>query len=127
MKGLLLQDYITIRTTAPAAFITQSELTWLDLSAYRDVVLWLDTREQTSPNGVQIAYQTAPIKDEALFTTLTSLTPAVGITLTPVLQDSATLPVARWLRWQASGNSADITFRIWVAANRPGRRKLNGR
>jgi hypothetical protein len=125
VKGLLLQDFITVRTTLPSVFTTQSEQNWLDLSAYRDVILWLDTREQSG--SPQLSYQTAVAKDEALFTTITTVSPSVGITLTPILQDTASIPVARWFRWQLSGSGGDITFRIWVAANKPGRRNLNQR
>ncbi len=122
MKCFLLQDFITIRSTTAVATITQSEPGWLDLAAFRDVVFWLDAREQSG--SMQLTYQTAVAKDDSLFTNVAILTPATGVTVTPILQDVAAAPLARWLRWQLSGASADLTFRIWVAANKPGRRNL---
>jgi hypothetical protein len=125
MKCFLLQDWVDISGPAGTT-VTQSEGGWLDLSGYRDVVAWLDVRQVTStPN---LLFQTAVTKDDSLFTTAATLRgPGTGVTLTTVLQDTATVPVARWFRWQLqpAGANWDLMFRIWLAASCPGRRKLN--
>ena len=122
MRGLLLQDFTTVLATVGG--LTQSESGWLDLAGYRDVVFWLDVRETAASS--QLLYQTAPAKDDSLFATIATISPvSVGITTTAVLQDFAAVPVARWIRWQLTGANADIMFRIWVSANKPGRRNLS--
>lgn len=122
MKSFLLQDWLVARGTG---VVTQSERTWLDLSGYRDVVAWLDIRE-LSATPPALAYQTAPAKDELLFASAATVSLATGLTTTPILQDTATTPLARWFRWQLNfgGVAGDVEFRIWVAANKPGRRGM---
>lgn len=127
MDCYLLQDWLSLRTTSGGT-ITQSEQAWLDLGAYRDVIAWIDVREM-SPAGVPLAIQTSVAKEESLFATMVALLPSSssGLTVLPALQDVQTGAVnaaglARWVRWQVSSMSAwDITFRIWIAANKPGR------
>jgi hypothetical protein len=52
---------------------------------------------------------------------------ALGMTITPMLKlaSAGRAPCARWFRWQiamSGGLAWDITFRIWIAANRIGNR-----
>ena len=124
MHTFVLQDYITIRGVSGGT-VTQNESGWLDLSAYQDLVFFTDVRE-VSGGTVTLNFQTSPTKDEALFTNVTG---GVGIAAATIragtdkaLLGSATVPVARFLRWTLNGPAAawDMTFRIYVAANSPG-------
>ena len=133
MDSYLLQDYLTLSSPAGGTgVITQSEAGWLDLAAYRDVVAWLEVKE-LSTSSLSIAIQTAVAKQELLFATMaTSPSPlTTGVATVPMLSDlqsggAGAAPLARWLRWQVSLAGAwNITFRIWIAANKPGRAALN--
>jgi hypothetical protein len=67
MHAFMLQDWITIRGSVTT--ITQGEDGWLDLTAYQDLVFWVDCREVTGTTPA-ISFQTSPTKDESLFTTV---------------------------------------------------------
>lgn len=120
-----LTPWTTIRG-ASGTTITQGESQWLDLFGFEDIVTWLQCNEVTTGGAanVTLAYQTAPTKDELLFTPAASvsLAAATGPVITKVIMSTtANAPLARWLRWQlsASGSTStfDATFRIWIAAN----------
>jgi hypothetical protein len=134
MRCLCLQPLITLRGAASVTTIAQPETGWLDLRMFRDLVAWLDVREVASTGGgatLVLNYQTSPTKDDpatgSLLTTMASVTisAGAGLTVTPMLRDLITNPLARWLRWQlvAASQTAtwDATFRIWIAASMPGR------
>jgi hypothetical protein len=121
VHSFVLCDWQTIRG-GNGATVTQSENEWLDLEAYQDVTLWLQVSEITgSPT---CTYQTSPTADDSLFQSMTSsaVTMTAGTTtVTQVLMLSATVPLARFVRWQLAGSGTwDATFRIMVAANAPG-------
>jgi len=138
MRGFLLQDWVTIRRkeqggAAPYPTVVQGQPFWLDLSDYRDVVAWLDVRQVGVADAgvnVQVTYQTAPFEDEALFS---AMAPPIamangysGLTVTQMLADVSP-PLARYFRWMLSPSGAtsapwDITFRVYIAVNRPGYR-----
>jgi hypothetical protein len=124
MHAFILQDWITIRGASTVATITQGEDSWLDLTAYQDLVFWIDCREFTGTTPT-ITFQTSPTKDETLFTAIATAT-TLAASSTPVivkaLLASATVPIARYLRWQLNGPAStwDATFRVLVAANSPG-------
>jgi hypothetical protein len=123
----LLQDWTTLRGTAALTALNQPENGVLDLSMVQDVVGWLEVKEVTPTTGVlQIAYQTAPTKDDGLFV---PMIPAIsvtgpGVTTTAMLKNVSLVPLTRWLRWQlslTSGTTWDITFRIYLSCNVVGR------
>lgn len=132
MKGFLLQDWLTLRGASGASAdpIVQSQPFWLDLSAYRDVVAWLEVSEFTVDVGKNLLlnYQTAPFEDESLFNSMSGpITIATGVTVTQMLADRSP-PLAKFFRWKvepSAGTSAvwDVTFRILIAVNRPGYRR----
>jgi|SRR5580658_6551661 hypothetical protein len=131
MHCFLLQDWLLVRMPTSTTTITQSEHAWLDLADYRDVVFWYEVKEVSNGGGtLTIALQTGPSKDEEFFTALVSPTVVVGAGAIVVHHDWATVPLARWLRWQliVSGTvttTPEITFRIWVAVA-TGRQKAGG-
>lgn len=132
MYGYLVQDWITIRGSSSAqASVTQSEADWLSLQPYQDVVFWLETKSVTlgGLDTITLEYQTAPAKDESLFTAMTTaVTLAAGTTPTitkVLLAQNPTVPLARYVRWKMIPNgtaSAEYgaCFRIHCAANAVG-------
>jgi hypothetical protein len=125
MHSFILQDWTTIRGASGVSTITQDEDGWLDLAPYQDVVFWLDLKEST--NTPMITFQTSPNKDDALFQALvpgTSL-PTAGFSaplVVSALMLNASVPVARWVRWQLTATTGtwDASFRVLIAANAPG-------
>ena len=131
MYGFLLQDWITIRgANSPlVSTITQTESNWVSLQPYQDIIFWLEVREITlsSATSISVNYETAPTKDESLFTAMVTgpaVTAAANVpTITKVLlSQNPTCPLARWVRWRLSVTGTpvaawDMTFRITAAAN----------
>lgn len=125
MYAFLLQDWLTIRGAPSVATVTQTENCWLDLSGYQDVVAWLDVKNFTSSGAtIQLAYQSAVSKDDVMFQRLVSpiSVSGTGISITTMLKELTTTPLARWFRWQISVSGSpsatwDATFRILIAAN----------
>jgi hypothetical protein len=129
MLSLELQGWVTLRMSSSfAQTCTQSEHQWLDLAGFRDVVIWVDIEHISVGGGTLVLnFQTGASKDEALFTTITSVnlaTAALGVQALSVHVDTASVPLARWLRWQTVSGSVstrpDITFRAWASAARAG-------
>lgn len=126
MHTFILQDWTTVRGSNNT--VIQSEADWIDLTPYQDVVIWIDVREVTGTVALQL--QTSPTKDEVFFlaapggTGIYQLSPVTATTQAPqkVLMSAATVPLARYLRWQLSSASTpyDVTFRIMISANAPG-------
>ena len=119
-----LTNWTTMRGAISVTTITQSESQWLDLTGFEDIVTWLEVKNLTpgGGTGVTLQYQTGPTKDEALFAgTAAAFVMTTGVTVTNALMSAASVPLARWLRWQLGSGAAtaswDATFRIWVAAN----------
>jgi hypothetical protein len=129
MYAFMLTDWVTIRGQSTIASIVQSEDCWLDLSGYQDIVGWLECKEVSAGGGtgVQLTYQTGATKDDALFVAVTAaVNIATGVTVTSMPKDVVTTPLARWLRYQLAvtgtpGTAWDATFRVFIAANAPGR------
>ena len=121
MHAFILQDWTTVR--GGTTTVTQAEREWLDHELYQDVIFWLQVSEQTgSPT---LAYQTSPNKDESLFSSLLASPISVSVTasarVSQILMLSASVPLARYVRWQLAGTPTwDATFRIVVAASGPG-------
>ncbi len=124
MHTFVLTDFITVRGSGNT--ITQSESEWLDLTQYEDVTFWIDVKEVTGTVTMNI--QTSPTKDETFFANVyTNAALAAGV-INPAstggkcLMSSASVPIARYIRWQVTSASApfDATFRIFISANAPG-------
>jgi hypothetical protein len=129
-----LQSWLTMRMTERAdSSVNQSEPSWLDLSAYRDVTLWVEIEGVTiGATSLTLNLQTNASKEEDLFQTMASiaitsstLSASLGVTVLPVHIDVASTPLARWLRWQlvttgSFSTEPAITFRIWAAAGGAG-------
>jgi hypothetical protein len=131
MYCFVMQAWTTIRGQSTVTTINQTENCWLDLSPYQDIVAWLDCKEVSAGTGgtnVQIAYQTAPTKDDSLFVSVVAAANvATGVATTIMLKDVVANPLGRWLRWQLTVTGSpstawDATFRVFIAANIVGRR-----
>ena len=123
MQTFILQELTTIRG-ATSTNVTQNESGWLDLSAFQDIVTYVETKRVTGT--VTITFQTACTKDDAMFTfMITGAALAAGTTVTKFMANAAatTVPVARYLRWVLTAPAAtwDATLRIYIAANTAGR------
>jgi hypothetical protein len=121
MRCFEMQDWLTIRgaSLASTATIIQGEHAWLDLSDYRDVVVW--TEVKTASGTPNLSFETCASKDEELFAqAVAPYTPVHGtVKVIVVHRDTASIPLATWLRWkltQAGGSNWDVTFRVWIAA-----------
>ena len=134
MDVILLQNWTTlIAPSTGAVTVTQSEPSWLDLSSYRDAVAWLDVKH-CSVAGINVSYQSSVTKEEGMFASMGLVTLAAGAStvVTPMLQElivgtTSSAPLARWFRWSVNipNASADVTFRLWLACNKPGRASMN--
>jgi hypothetical protein len=124
MHAFILQDWTTIRGGTNIN-VTQSADQWLDLTAYQDVVFYVDCREFTGTTP-QIGFQTSPTNDESLFTNIVAPTnfTTAGVQVSKViLSTNPAVPLGRYVRWQITGSTTnvwDATFRVLVAANAPG-------
>lgn len=124
MHTFILQDWTTIRANNAGSTVIQSEEGWLDLSLFQDVFFWVDVREITGT--VTLFFDTSPTADESLFQPLVAggqvLTASTTPTLVRAPMTSASVPIARYVRWRMSGttNPWDATFRVVLAANSPG-------
>jgi hypothetical protein len=108
---------------------SQGHNAWLELPKYPDAVAWLDVHELTLPGTgtLSMSYQTSPTADDSLFVALSGplatipFAPSLGVTVTPLLKDLLTVPLAHWFRWQLTVSSPsamwDITFRLFISAN----------
>jgi len=123
MKHLCLTDWVTLRANSSSVItITQGEEAWLDVGDYEDAIFYLDVREVTAANTVNLYYQTSPSKEDASFVNIYSiaLTPtATTQTTQRVLAKYSAVPIARYVRWQIAGlagtGTFDATLRIHVA------------
>jgi hypothetical protein len=128
MKAYVLQDWVTVRGASGVTQIIQNEANYAALDQFQDVVMWLQVPEVTTGSGtITMNLETAPLKDESLFTAMTNLNVGVSTgSLTPtiksnILGQNPATPLSRWVRWRitTSGTSAawDMTFRILLVAN----------
>jgi hypothetical protein len=132
MYGFVLQDWITIRGDKTITSVPQSESAWLGLSAFEDIVFWLDVRELTlgAATSVTVNYETAPLKDESLFVSMVSGTVLTAMPTNPtivkvLLAQNPTVPLGRWVRWRLTTQGSptsqwDLTFRLLACANAVG-------
>src|SRR4030095_5068269 len=115
-----MHDCGTGRGTPSSIVALQPENEYLDLSPFQDFVSYIEVSDFA--NTPTIKLQTAPVKEETYFSDLVTLTfppGATGITPTVIRFKDMTPPLARWLRWRASGAAAlwSVTFRIHLNAN----------
>lgn len=113
------QDWITVSGRNSTDVVVQSELDWLDAEPYSDISIMCHVSKFSS--GTIIAVQTSPAEDDSLFQTMVTFSPSsTGITEQIVRYATASVPLARLIRWRATGASTgwSITFRLFVILKR---------
>jgi hypothetical protein len=121
---IVLQDWVRIAGGA-GAVVLQAENEMPDISLFQDITFYT---EVTDLSGATLKVQTAPLKEEAYFGDLQTVS-ATGLAVLKVRWETATTPPARWLRWRANGAAAwNVTFRITASLNPGGSipRPFNG-
>jgi hypothetical protein len=126
MHTFILADWSTVSGMGGDS-ITQEDIHYLDLEPFQDVVFYVECREATTSSSAPVlALQTAPTKDESMFSQIgatVSLTASTAPTTVSVLLATASLPLARYVRWKITGPASggwDASFRVIVTANSPG-------
>lgn len=113
----VLQDWVTVRMPSTSRTIAQSPMRWLDLATYRDVMVYVQTRNVSSAT---LNINTGP--DFIAFGQLaTQVLASNSVYRLNGRYATASTPLARYLSWEISsavGVSANATFRILVAATR---------
>jgi hypothetical protein len=128
MRAFVLQDWVTIRGATAVNTVIQNEASYAQLDAYQDVAFWLQVAEFTLPGTgtLTMNYETAPIKDESLFSAMATKSITATIMTPPfisnvILSQNPAVPLSRWVRWHLTTASAtaawDVTFRILLVAN----------
>lgn len=116
----VLTDWTTVRGATAGIVVHQEEADYYDASDIRDVVIYAEVSD--FGNSARLAVQTAPLVDENLFLPLTTIIPTgtgLFVPLPITRFNSASVPAARYIRWAATGASANwyITFRIVLNLN----------
>ena len=127
MRAFVLQDWVTIRGATAVTQVIQNESNYAQLDAFQDAVFWIQVAEITTSSGtITLNYETAPLKDESLFSAMASSSLTTAAMSPPLiskvlLSQNPSVPLSRWVRWrltQASATAAwDATFRILLVAN----------
>jgi hypothetical protein len=122
-----LQPLAMFRSDASTTSFTQPSNTWLDVTPFSDVVIWLHVQGANAGGGtLNFFYETSPTKEEAYFTSFVrtafdQTSPLPWLSVDKGLLASATPAVAKWVRWRITNigavSSWDMTFRVFVAAN----------
>ena len=111
----LLQEWNTVGVASGTT--TQTERGWLDLADYQDVIFSTTCANVTVGVPTTLNFQTAPTVDNDLFLTMGSFLLAPGQTQTLIRYQTATTPLARYVRWQlTAGAATTVTFRIFLEA-----------
>jgi hypothetical protein len=116
LDALLVQDWVTLSAATGITSITQGADRWLEVPTVADAVFFLDVKQPGT--GIGILYQTSPRREDSSFFTMLSV-PITSTTTTvygAVLAAYATVPMAKYVRWQLTFSGASsITFRLWMA------------
>lgn len=116
LDALLVQDWLSLSAAAGITSITQGAERWLEVKTAADAVFYLDVRQPGS--GITISYQTAPRREDSSFVTMLSvpLTSTLTTNAGSVLAAYASVPLAKYVRWQLAFTAASsVTFRLWMA------------
>jgi hypothetical protein len=129
----VLQDWVSLKGSGTTNIVVQGADQWLDMTPYQDIQFWLDVRQLTLTGGttpaLNMSFETAPAKDDALFTSMVAqfaMVAGSGPSVYQALLTNAAVPIARWLRWRLipvgspPPSAFDVTFRIVLSANSPG-------
>lgn len=112
--SVMLTDWITLKGNSSSDEVVQSMREWIDASQYADCAVYLAVRDYSGSPTVH--YETSPTEDEVFWQDMDSV--AVTSTtsqLTKVLYSSASVPVARYIRYKVTATAAwSLTFKVGV-------------
>jgi hypothetical protein len=125
MLSLILQDWISFQGDGGTTnVVVQSEPNWFDASNFQDIVFWTHTAISEPGGGsLTIDFQTSPIKNESSFVTMATVNLPAGVQTTALPLATATVPLARWVRWRFSASPSGTyltTFRILASVSARG-------
>ena len=107
---------MTLSAGSGITLITQGADRWLEVKTAADAVFYLDVK---LPNAnITISYQTAPRREDSSFVTMLGvpLTATTTTNVGSVLAAYASVPLAKYVRWQLGFAAASsLTFRLWMA------------
>ena len=110
-----LTDWITLRGASSADVVIQSVRDWVDAQGYADAVFYLAVRDYSGSPTVH--YQTSPTEDEVFWDDMaTEAVTSTTSQLAKVLFSSASVPLARFVRYKVTATGAwTLTFKIGIA------------
>jgi hypothetical protein len=117
---IAMQDWVTIKGFAAGTVALQPESDYLDISAFQDIASYVEVSDFVSATGTNIILQTSPVKEDAYFQNLVTITPAgAALSVNVHRASGAGTAPARWLRWRCAGTGAGwgVTFRIHLNGN----------
>lgn len=115
----LIQDWLTIQNNG-ASTVIQAEDQWLDMADFLDVIFYVSTQQVTGTTPT-LNLKTSPSRDDALFATMQTQVLAATTNYTLINRFAvATVPLSRWVRWELTGTTISVTFRIYAAATTQG-------
>jgi len=116
---LLVQDWVTVRGGG-SVVVLQPEGDYLDISALEDFASYIEISDFVAGAGTTLKLQTAPLKEEAYFQDVVTLTVDFGLAVNVVRNSGGGTSPANWLRWRAhsaSGLTWGVTFRACINGN----------
>lgn len=129
MYAYLMQDWTSLVVDETVADIIQSEADWMSFQPYQDIVFHTECKGlgKGGATDIELRFETAPAKDESLWSVMASVTLALNQTVvTPILLASGpSVPLSRWVRWRLVPTDAPAsdwlaTFRVHCSANAVG-------
>jgi hypothetical protein len=130
MKHDIMQNWTTVGGNASVTSVSQDEEQIVDTTDYTDVAAWLDVRAVNNPTSnpynLFLGLETAPAKEDLLFTQAVPNLPLVASTTPIVVRTlngaSFYAPLSKWLRWKVYTPQPtglwSATFRIRLAKSR---------
>jgi hypothetical protein len=74
---IAMQDWVTMKGSAAGTVATQPESDYLDISAFEDYAAYVEVSDFVVGIGTNVKLQTSPVKEDAYFQDLTTVTPTV--------------------------------------------------
>ncbi len=132
MIGFVIQSWRTVRVAQAETLFYQAESEWLDLAPFEDLTLWCDVKSvliDGADVALDIVYETAPERDDALFRPIGGFTldssPSANPVVTNAILDRGNA-IARWFRWKLEARGTlsgpwGACFRLLATATPVGR------
>lgn len=111
-----LQDWITLKTAATVQVVQAAEH-WFETESVRDMNMIVSTKNVSGAGSPSLVLYTSPSLNEELFRPAAStILVSNSITTLRTTFDTASVPIARYVRWQLSaGAGMEATFCIHLS------------